>query len=82
MLKIRLARKGRKNRPFYKIVVTDSRSPRDSSYIEEIGTYDPLIKTNNQKDKITITIERLNYWIACGAQLTETVLKLVSKKTK
>lgn len=82
MLKIRLARKGRKNRPFYKIVVTDSRSPRDSSYIEEIGTYDPLIKTNNQKDKITINIERLNYWISCGAQLTETVLKLVSKKQK
>ena len=72
MVKIRLARFGRKKRPFYRIVVTDSRKRRDSGWIESIGYYNPL---TNPKE-IKIDMDRLNYWLGVGAQMSERVSKL------
>lgn len=74
---IRLRREGAKNRPYYKIVVTDSRSPRDGKFIEIIGTYDPKKAGHNS----TLDIDRAQYWIARGAQPSDTVRSLI-KKTK
>ena len=75
MVKIRLRRMGAKKAPFYRIVVADSRSPRDGRFIEEIGTYDPLSETNS----LRVDIERAKYWIANGAQPTDTVRGLLKK---
>jgi len=75
MVKIRLRRMGAKKAPFYRVVLADSRSPRDGRFIEEIGTYDPL--TNPAT--IEIDMERANYWIANGAQPTDTVRGLLKK---
>ena len=72
MVKIRLARFGRKKRPFYRIVVTDSRKRRDSGWIESIGYYNPL---TDPKD-IKIDMERMNYWLSVGAQMSDRVSKL------
>ena len=72
MVKIRLARFGRKKRPFYRIVVTDSRKRRDSGWIESIGYYNPL---TNPKT-IEIDMDRLNYWLGVGAQMSDRVSKL------
>jgi small subunit ribosomal protein S16 len=74
---IRLRREGAKNRPYYKVVVTDSRSPRDGKFIEIIGTYDPKKTGHNS----TLKVERAEYWIARGAQPSDTVRSLL-KKTK
>ena len=68
MVKIRLRRMGAKKAPYYRIVVADSRSPRDGRFIEEIGTYDPMA----ENDKVTVNMERAKYWIAKGAQPTDT----------
>ena len=73
MVKIRLKRQGAKKAPFYRVVVADSRSPRDGRNIEEIGTYNPM--TNPAE--IKIDMERAKYWIACGAQPTDTVRGLL-----
>ena len=73
MVKIRLRRMGAKKAPFYRIVVADSRSPRDGRFIEEIGTYDPLSETNS----LRVDLERAKYWIANGAQPTEVVGKIL-----
>jgi len=75
MVKIRLRRMGAKKNPFYRIVVADSKSPRDGRCIEEIGTYDPLQKPS----LITVDAERAQYWIKNGAQPTETVRALLKK---
>mgnify|MGYP000018213605 CR=1 FL=1 len=75
MVKIRLRRMGAKKAPFYRIVVADPRSPRDGRFIEEIGTYDPLSETN----ALRVNLERANYWIANGAQPTDTVRALLKK---
>ncbi len=72
MVKIRLARFGRKKRPFYRIVVTDSRKRRDSGWIESIGYYNPL---TNPKE-IKIDMDRMNYWLGVGAQMSDRVSKL------
>lgn len=77
MLKIRLQRIGRKHQPYYKIVVADSRSPRDGKYKEKIGTYSPLLPKNSDK-RVLIDAERANYWLKCGAQPTERVSKFFS----
>ena len=74
---IRLRREGAKNRPYYKVVVADSRSPRDGKFIEIIGTYDP----KKPDDNSTLKIERAQYWIDRGAQPSDTVRSLI-KKTK
>ena len=75
MVKIRLRRAGAKKAPYYRVVVADSHFPRDGRFIEEIGTYDPLT------DPVTIQIdmERAKYWIANGAQPTDTVRGLLKK---
>ena len=76
MVKIRLRRMGAKKAPFYRIVVADSRSPRDGRFIEEIGTYDPMAEG---AQKIVVDMERAQYWIANGAQPTDTVRGLLKK---
>ncbi len=75
MVKIRLRRMGAKKNPFYRIVVADSRSPRDGRCIEEIGYYDPLAKD----EQIKVDTERAQYWIDNGAQPTDTVRGLLKK---
>ena len=72
MVKIRLARFGRKKRPFYRIVVTDSRKRRDSGWIESIGYYNPLTEPSTVK----MDLDRLNYWLGVGAKMSERVAKL------
>ena len=75
MVKIRLKRMGAKKSPFYRVVVADSRYPRDGRFIEEIGTYDP----NVEPAAVKIDMEKANKWIANGAQPTETVRALLKK---
>ena len=69
---IRMARAGTKKRPYYRIVVTNSRSPRDSKFIEKIGTYNPLL-TNEDPKRVSIDAERAKYWLGVGAQLSDRV---------
>jgi len=75
MTVIRLTRMGRKKRPFYRIVVTDSRKRRDSGWIESIGYYDPMTDPKTVK----LDEERYNYWLSVGAQPSERVKKLAGK---
>lgn len=75
MVKIRLRRMGAKKAPFYRIVVADSRFPRDGRFIEEIGTYDP---TRNPAE-VKVDGEKAKKWIANGAQPTDTVRELLKK---
>jgi small subunit ribosomal protein S16 len=77
-VKIRLKRVGAKNAPAYRIVVADSRSPRDGKFIEEIGSYAPLKKGDNFK----IDLERAKYWVSKGAQPSETVASFIKKAAK
>ena len=74
-VKIRLRRMGAKKAPFYRIVVADGRYPRDGRFIEEIGTYDPMADS----EKLKVNQERVAYWIANGAQPTDTVRGLLKK---
>ena len=74
-VKIRLRRMGAKKKPFYRIIVADSRSPRDGRFIEELGTYDPL----KDPSEIKVDGEKAKQWIANGAQPTETVKVLLKK---
>lgn len=76
MLKIRLSRGGRTNLPFYRILVTNSTSPRDSKFLEKIGTYNPLLD-DNKENRITVDKERAEYWLSVGAQPTEKVAKFL-----
>ncbi len=75
MLRIRLARHGRRNRPFYRIVVADARAPRDGKFVEMVGWYDPL----PDPAQIQVKEERAIYWLRQGAQPTEAVAKLFTK---
>ena len=75
MVKIRLRRMDAKKAPFYRIVVADSRCPRDGRFIEDIGTYDPMAEGEN----IKVDLELAKYWISNGAQPTETVRGLLTK---
>ena len=77
MLKIRLARGGSKKRPFYQIVVADSRSPRDGRVIEELGTYDPMCPETDAR--VTLKAERIDYWLSVGAQPSDKVATLIKK---
>jgi small subunit ribosomal protein S16 len=74
-LKIRLARAGAKKRPYYRIVVADSKSPRDGRYIEKIGTYDPLLPKDGERVKLVE--ERVKHWLGVGAQPTDRVLRFL-----
>ena len=75
MTVIRLTRMGRKKKPFYRIVVTDSRKRRDGGWIESIGHYNPMLKEEN----MVVDMERLNYWTSVGAQMSDRVKKITSK---
>jgi len=75
-LKIRLARAGAKKRPYYRIVVADSRFPRDGRYIEKIGTYDPLLPKGSG-DRVKLIEERVKHWLSHGAQPTDRVLRFL-----
>jgi len=75
MVKIRLKRMGMKKKPFYRIVVTDSRNPRDGRFIEEIGYYNPLM----DPAEIRVDMERAKYWLGNGAQPTDTTRALLKK---
>jgi small subunit ribosomal protein S16 len=75
-LKIRLARAGAKKRPYYRIVVADSRSPRDGRYIEKIGTYDPL-QPKGSAERVKFVDDRLKHWLGVGAGPTDRVLRFL-----
>ncbi len=77
-LKIRLARGGAKKRPFYRIVVADSRSPRDGRYIERVGSYDPMLPKEHE-NRIVTKDERIQHWLSQGAQATDRVARLLSQ---
>jgi small subunit ribosomal protein S16 len=73
-----MKRIGAKNTPVFRIIVADSRSPRDGKFIEELGTYQPLQKGNN----FTLNLERAKYWVEKGAQPSETVASMIKKAGK
>jgi small subunit ribosomal protein S16 len=75
-VKIRLARYGAKKRPFYRIVIADSESPRDGKFLENVGTYNPLL----EPAEINLKPERIQYWIAQGATPTDTVKSILRKE--
>ena len=75
-LKIRLARGGTKKRPFYRIIVADSRSPRDGRYIDRVGTYDPMLPKESDK-RVSLDAEKTKEWLAKGAQPTDRVLRFL-----
>ena len=75
---IRLRREGAKNRPYYKVVVADSHSPRDGKFIEVIGTYDPKKPGHNS----SLNVERAEFWISKGAQPSDTVRSLIKRNKK
>jgi small subunit ribosomal protein S16 len=79
MVRIRLKRVGANNNPVFRIVVADSRSPRDGGFIEELGTYLPLKKGDNYEN---FNLERANYWLSVGAQPTPTVASFIRKKKR
>ena len=74
-VRIRLARHGRKKRPFYRIVAADRRMPRDGRYIERLGHYDPMAEA----DQITLDLERVDYWLGEGASPSDTAASLIDK---
>jgi small subunit ribosomal protein S16 len=75
-LKIRLARGGAKKRPFYAIVVAESRSPRDGRFIEKLGTYNPMLERGHA-ERVTLKEERIRHWLGVGALPTERVAKFL-----
>ena len=75
---IRLSRGGSKKRPYYRIVVADARSPRDGSFIEKIGTYNPLLAKDDEK-RVVLDGERAKHWLSVGAQPTDRVARFLDK---
>ena len=75
-LKIRLARGGAKKRPFYRIVVADSRMPRDGRFIERVGTYNPMLAKDNP-ERVTLQTERIEHWLKIGAQPSDRVARFL-----
>jgi small subunit ribosomal protein S16 len=80
MVTIRLARGGAKKRPFYSIVVADSRRSRDGRFIEKIGFFNPIAA--GQEEKIRIDLDRIDHWVGVGAQLSDRVAKIVKDAQK
>tara|TARA_R110002096_G_scaffold436096_2_gene667433 strand:+ start:10500 stop:11018 length:519 start_codon:yes stop_codon:yes gene_type:complete len=75
-VKIRLARGGAKKRPYYRVVVADSRAPRDGKYIEKVGTHNPLLPKDHA-DRIKLDIERIEYWLGQGAKPSDRVARFL-----
>lgn len=77
-LKIRMSRGGRRNLPYYRLVVTDSRSARDSNFIERLGTYNPLLAANDP-NRVVLNAERIKHWLSVGAQPSDRVAIFLGK---
>ena len=77
MVKIRLARHGRKRRPFYRVVAADINAPRDGKFLEILGTYNPVEK--DESKELTLNIDRVDHWLSVGAQPTDTAAALIKK---
>lgn len=75
---LRLSRGGSKKRPYYKIVVANSRAPRDGKFLEQVGTYNPLL-AKDDANRVRLTEDRVRYWIGVGAQPTDRVARLLDK---
>jgi small subunit ribosomal protein S16 len=75
-LKIRLARGGTKKRPYYRIVVADTRSPRDGKFIEKVGTHNPMLPKDDE-NRLTFVKDRIEYWLSVGAQPTDRVARFL-----
>ncbi len=75
-LKIRLARGGAKKRPFYRVVIADTRAPRDGRFIEKIGTFNPLLPKENT-DRVVLDVERAKHWLSVGALPTDRVSRFL-----
>ena len=75
---LRLSRGGAKKRPYYRIVAADSRYPRDGRYLEQIGTYNPLLAKDDEK-RVQLNEDRAKYWLGVGAQPSSTVRSLIRK---
>ncbi len=80
MVSIRLARGGSKRRPFYHVVVSDSRRPRDGRYIERVGFFNP--KACGQEEELSLDSGRIDYWVSKGAQPSERVASLIKASSK
>ncbi|MCU4675762.1 30S ribosomal protein S16 [Catenovulum sp. 2E275] len=80
MVTIRLSRGGSKKRPFYQVVVADSRSPRDGRFIERIGFFNPIAR--GQEETLRLDLERVDHWISQGAQTTDRVKSLIKDARK
>ena len=76
-LKIRLARGGAKKRPFYHVVIADSRSPRDGRFIERVGTYNPMV-AKDHPERLTLQDERIKHWMGVGARPTDRVARFLA----
>lgn len=75
---LRLSRGGSKKRPYYKIVVSNSRAPRDGKYLEQVGTYNPLLAKDDE-NRVRLVEDRIRYWIGVGAQPTDRVARMLDK---
>jgi small subunit ribosomal protein S16 len=75
---IRLSRGGSKKRPYYKVVVSNSRAPRDGKYLEQVGTYNPLLAKDDE-NRVRLVEDRVRYWIGVGAQPTDRVARMLDK---
>ena len=80
MVTIRLSRGGAKKRPFYHIVVTDSRNPRDGRYIERLGFFNPM--ATGGEERLRVNLERIEHWVSTGAQKSDRVVSLLKEQTK
>ncbi|WP_109078884.1 30S ribosomal protein S16 [Aggregatibacter kilianii] len=80
MVTIRLSRGGAKKRPFYQIVVADSRSPRDGRFIERVGFFNPIAQ--GKAERVRIDLDRVNHWVGQGASLSDRVASLVKEAQK
>lgn len=80
MVTIRLARGGAKKRPFYQVVVSDKRSPRDGRFIERVGFFNPVAQ--GQAESLRLDLERVDHWVSQGAQMSDRVAVLVKKARK
>ncbi|EEH53161.1 uncharacterized protein MICPUCDRAFT_8921, partial [Micromonas pusilla CCMP1545] len=78
VVRIRLARRGHRNMPFYRIHVADARAPRDGKHLEIVGHYDPLPELDGNKH-LSLKIERIKYWLSVGAQPSDTVARLLGQ---
>lgn len=77
-VKIRLARGGAKKRPFYRVVVANATAPRDGDFLEKVGTYNPMLASDNS-ERVVLKKDRIEYWLGTGAKPTERVAKFIEQ---